>query len=88
MEEFAAKYPKMAGNSRSIHTYEDNHYNTSYETYLRGEIGTYSDDTLVLYGRFIANLNQDGKNLAFMIMSNTAKLYGYSSVDEAEEKLE
>ncbi|MBQ9278097.1 MAG: DUF4125 family protein [Lachnospiraceae bacterium] len=88
MEEFAAKYPKMAGNSRSIHTYEDSHYNTSYETYLRGEISTYSDDTLVLYGRFIAKLNQDGKNLAFMIMSNTAKLYGYASVDEAEEKLD
>ncbi|MBR1816167.1 MAG: DUF4125 family protein [Lachnospiraceae bacterium] len=87
MEEFAVKYPNMAANSRSIHTYEDTAYNTSYETYLRGELGTYSDDTLVLYGRFIAKVNQEGKNLAYMIMNNTALLYGYSSVEEAETKI-
>lgn len=87
MEEFAARYPKMAGNARNIHTYEDNLYNTSYETYLRGELGTYSDQTLVLYGRFVAGLMQQGKNLAYEIMTNTAELYGYADVDSAEKAL-
>lgn len=87
MEEFAEKYPKMAGNARSIHTYEDSAYNTSYETYLRGEISTYSDYTLVLYGRFIVNIKNSGQNLAYIIMNNTAIAYGYKSVEDAESKL-
>lgn len=87
MEEFAAEYPKAAGNARSIHTAEDTPYNTSYETYLRGELSTYSDETLDLYGRFIAQLCRENKNLAKMIMANTAFLYGYASLDELEEKL-
>lgn len=87
MEEFAAQYPRMAGNSRSIRTETDNEYNTSYETYLRGEISTYSERTFVLYGRFIAELQRQGKNLAYKIMNNTARLYGYMDVDDAERKL-
>ena len=87
MEEFAGKYPKMAGNARSIHTSEDNEWNTSYETYLRGELGTYSENTFVLYGRFITELMQEGKNLAYETMSHTAKLYGYESVEDAESRM-
>lgn len=87
MEEFAKKYPKAASNARSIYTAEDTPYNTSYETYLRGELSTYSDETLDLYGRFIAQLCRENKNLAKMIMANTAFLYGYASLDELEEKL-
>lgn len=87
MEEFAKEYPKAASNARSIHTAEDTPYNTSYETYLRGELSTYSDETLDLYGRFIAQLCRENKNLAKMIMANTAFLYGYASLDELEEKL-
>ncbi len=87
MEEFAGEYPKMAGNARSIRSSEDTAYNTSYETYLRGEISTYSENTFVLYGMFIAGLMKENRNLAYEIMENTAKLYGYSSVSDAESKI-
>lgn len=87
MEEFAAKYPYMASNSRSIHTREDNPFNTSYETYLRGEISTYSYETLKMYGAFVLNLAREGQNLAEMIMTNTALLYGYESLQHAEDSL-
>lgn len=87
MEEFAEQYPKMADNARTIHTYEDSEFDTSYETYLRGEMGTYSDDMLMLYGRFVAGLAGEGKNLAKMIMTNTALLYGYDSLEAAEKAL-
>jgi hypothetical protein len=87
MEEFAEKYPKMAANARSIHTSEDNPFNTSYETYLRGEISTYSPELLDLYGRFVAELAKNGKNLAYETMLNTARLYGYESVEAAEAAL-
>lgn len=87
MEEFAEKYPKAAGNARSIHSSEDTPFNTSYETYLRGELSTYSDQTLDLHGRFVADLWKENKNLAEMTMDNTAHLYGYASLDELESKL-
>ncbi|MCR5507709.1 MAG: DUF4125 family protein [Lachnospiraceae bacterium] len=87
MEKFAAAYPKAASRSRSIHTSEDTADNTSYETYLRGELLTYSERTLALYGQFIVKLAGTGKNLAFMIMENTARAYGYSGLDDMESKI-
>ena len=88
MEDLASQYPKVAGTARSVHTYEDNPYNTSYETYLRGELSTYSDHTLELYGRFIVEYYRNGQNLAESIMKNTANLYGYDSLEELESRLE
>lgn len=87
MEEFQSKYPKLAGNARRIHTSEDMEWDTSYETYLRGELLTYSDPMLVMYGRFITQLVNEDKNLAEQIMLNTVLLYGYTGLEEAEEAL-
>ncbi|MBR6329445.1 MAG: DUF4125 family protein [Lachnospiraceae bacterium] len=87
MENFAKEYPAFAGNARSIHTYEDTPGNTSYETYLRGELSCYSGEMLALYGAFIADLARSGKNLAYLTMEQTAKLYGYENLDDAEKKL-
>jgi len=84
MEELSKKYPKISAHARNIHTKEDTETDTSYETYLRGELMTYSDTTLYLYGRYIVRLSNEGKNLAAMIIENTCRLYGYSSLDEAE----
>lgn len=86
MEEFAAEYPALADNARSIHTSEDNPFNTSYETYLRGELGTYSDKMLELYGRYIVSYAAEGKNPAYDIMGNSVRMYGYKDIEEAEKK--
>ncbi|MBR5248130.1 MAG: DUF4125 family protein, partial [Lachnospiraceae bacterium] len=87
MEEFEQHYPTLAGNARSVHTKEDNRYNTSYETYLRGEISTYSDKMLELYGRYVVEYATVNKNLTYVIMGHSAKMYGYHSLKEAEEQL-
>ncbi len=87
MENFSARYPALADNARSIHTYEDNLYNTSYETYLRGEISTYSDKMLELYGRYVVECAKRGGNLAEEIMAISTKLYGYKSLEAAEKFL-
>lgn len=84
MEEFAAVYPMLADNARSVHTMEDNLYNTSYETYLRGEISTYSDKMLELYGRYVVEYARRQANLTFAIMENSVRLYGYDSLEAAE----
>lgn len=86
MEEFAAEYPKLAGNARIIHTTDDLPYDTSYETYLRGELLTYSDRMLELYGRYIVEHARTGKNVAREIMENTIHFYGYKDLNEANEK--
>ena len=83
MENFAKTYPNLAESARSIHTSEDGPYNTSYETYLRGELGTYSDKMLELYGRYIVRHYQNGQNVAYEIITNTMKFYGYESVEDA-----
>ncbi|MCR5256192.1 MAG: DUF4125 family protein [Acetatifactor sp.] len=86
MDAFAEKYPKLAGNARSIHAFDDRGYNTSYETYLKGEISTYSDKMLELYGRYVARAAAEGENLAMKIMENNVKMYGYESLEDAESK--
>ena len=86
MESFAADYPKLAGGSRSIHSKEDNIYNTSYETYLRGEISTYSQKTFIKYANFISTMLLAERNLTKEIMANTVALYGYNSLEEAEAR--
>lgn len=87
MEAFTKEYPKVAGNARSIHTHEDTPYSTSYETYLRGELGTYSDTMLLLYGAFVAGLAKEGKNLAYLTMEHTVHMYGYADIGTAEQKM-
>lgn len=87
MEEFAERFPYMAANSRVIHTAEDSLFQTSYETYLRGEVSTYSPKTLKRYGAFIVQLVRDGRNLAELTMEHTARLYGYASLEDAEQCL-
>lgn len=82
MESFAKEFPLVAQNARVIHTSEDTFFRTSYETYLRGELLTYSFDTLRLYGQFIVSLARENKNLAKMIMENTAHMYGYEELTQ------
>ena len=83
MEAFAKEYPGLASHARRIHTSEDMPWDTSYETYLRGEMGTYSDKMLKLYGQFIVGIVKEGDNLAYRIMNETIHMYGYSSFEEA-----
>ncbi len=87
MEEFSAGYPTLAGNARNIHTWEDTAEDTSYETYLRGELGTYSDKMLELYGRYVVEYARTGRNTAYEIMENSVKMYGYQDVETAEREI-
>lgn len=87
MEEFAASFPRIAGNARSIRKETDTPYLTSYETYLRGELSTYSDKTFHLYKNFIFKMNEENNNIVRTIQENTASMYGYKSLEDAEKSL-
>lgn len=88
MEQFAVEHERVAKQARSLHTYEDNFMNTSYETYLRGEISTYSDKMLQLYGQYVVAKVSAGENIARLTIENTAKLYGYKDIEEFEAREE
>jgi len=84
MEELAEQYPNVSERARAIHTSEDTPFETSYETYLRGELGTYSEEMLALYARFIVTLSGQGENLAKLTMENTVHKYGYESLEKVK----
>lgn len=86
-EEFAVMYPNISGNGRLIHSYEDGVYGTSMETYLRGELKTYSEKTINIYYNYVNQLKSQNLSLSKIIMEHTASLYGYKSLDEAEKRL-
>ena len=85
MEEYAAKYPYLAGGGRAIHTSEDPPFDPSFETYLRGELSTSSAQTLDLYARWTEELEREGVNMSVEVMKETVARYGYRDIQAAEE---
>lgn len=83
-EAFAKRYPRLAGSGRSIHTSEDTPWNTSMETYARGELGTYSPETVRKYRDMCVRKLENGENMAEQTMYYMVKFYGYDTIDEAE----
>lgn len=85
-EEFNQLYPHLSSLARHTHSQEDQEDDTSFETYLRGELSTYSHQTLYLYGTMILDMLKKQENLILMIMEKTVEAYGYTSLEDAEEK--
>ena len=87
-EEMAGEYPQLSGQARIVHTAEDTAEDISFETYLRGELKTYSMETLVRYGQLVAAYAGNGKNMVEEIIARTVRLYGYSDMRQAENAVE
>ena len=60
-EDFSRRFPNLGGTGRKIYTSEDTPWDTSQETYLRGEISTYSDRTIALYAAMIRESGGTGR---------------------------
>lgn len=86
MEEYKEKYPCLAAGNRVLYTSEDTPWSTSFETYLRGELYTYSERTLCLYRDLMEKLKKEGKNRALLVMETMVKLYGYRDLEDAERR--
>lgn len=86
--EAAARYPAIAAGGRPLESAQDGQDTTSAETYLRGELATYSPKTLALYLDYCLRLAGEGTNLCTQIWENTAKAYGYASLEAAETALQ
>lgn len=87
MLDLQPKYPNFVSSGRSLRTSDDSTFNTSYETYLRGELSTYSNRTLRLYGDMLAEHVATNDNTAQLYMTEVAKQYGYPDIASAEAQL-
>lgn len=82
--DFRGRYPKLGAAMRVLTTAEDTPEDTSFETYLRGELGTYSDRTMALYEAMVEDLQAAGRNLTEQTVANTVRLGGFADLEEAE----
>jgi hypothetical protein len=57
------------------------------ETYLRGELATYSANTLRLYQANINEQVSQGINGSAITLAQMMAAYGYDSLEEADNKL-
>jgi hypothetical protein len=83
-KELADMYPSVLSSGRPIHSSEDSPHVTSFETYLRGELSTYSVRTHSLLLDHFVKLEEDGINGSELTLAHTVRLYGYGSLEEAE----
>lgn len=86
--EAAEKYPKLFFLGRPVATSGIQTRSTiSIENYLRSELLTYSEKTLKLCLKDTIEASDNRINISVEILRNTAKSYGYDSLDEIEKRL-
>lgn len=78
------KYKKLRAQGRPLRKEQDTPYDTSVETYMTGELKTYSEKTIRLLYDHTDQCQKNGCNLAYEILKNMVMEYGYASVEEAE----
>ena len=83
---FRSRYPKLGEAMRVLTTAEDSPAATSFETYLRGELGTYSAATFDLYEAMIREraAADPQRNITEETLLHTVQLGGFATLDEAE----
>ena len=83
-QEMAKKYANLIKQGRPIYSSQDTFQVTSLETYLRGELSTYSKRTLALVYDSYLKLKSENINGSEIILDYMTKQYGYSSLEQAE----
>ena len=84
-EELREEIPHILAGGRHLRTREDCMGDVSIETYLRGELKTYSLETLRAYASFAKECKAQGRNLVRENYEEMARAYGYRDLRQAEE---
>jgi hypothetical protein len=86
-EEMFRKYPAFMSGARPIGSGEDTGRATSFETYLRGELDSYSERTLELLKADMLSMRERGLNMSEEVYEHLVRRLGYSSLAETERTL-
>jgi hypothetical protein len=87
-QEMIKKYPNLMAGARPLSSVDDGTYQTSFETYLRGELETYSENTLSLLYDDMIQKQENGINMSEEVYINLVRELGYSSLKQVDEKKE
>jgi len=86
-EQLYAAYPNILERGRPLYSSADGPGVTSFETYLRGELATYSLRTLKLYLTHIHQQKASNINGARITLVYMVSQYGYDSLEAANQIL-
>jgi hypothetical protein len=85
---FIAAYPFLMRGGRPLDKAQDSPGVTSFETYLRGELETYSESTLALLLQDLQELERAGSSLSEATYRHLAAEWGFDSLQALEKTLE
>jgi hypothetical protein len=83
-EELAGAYPRLFARSRPIRSGEDTLPDSSFETYLRCELFTFSEKTLTSYLEHLKDWEKKNLSMNRICMEDMVRRYGYPSLEAAE----
>ncbi len=82
--EIADLYPELSRKGRPVRAHDDSVRATSFETYLRAELQTYSPQSIrILHAHTVAQKKSTINGLAVTLL-NMVNRYGYTSLAQAE----
>ena len=87
-KEMIAKYPYLMKRGRPLSDGEEGLQTTSFVNYLRGELETYSADTLAHLYSNLSESQDRNQNMAVAVYENMVKSRGFDSIEEAEKAAE
>jgi hypothetical protein len=86
-EDLLRRFPNVVDKGRPLFSSDDSVSVTSLETYLRGELATYSRRTLALYYDHLSKQEFENINGSEITLEKTVEQYGYASLKKANEML-
>jgi hypothetical protein len=79
------RYPKLGKRGRAVHSGDDSHWDTSFETYLRGELKTYSSKTISILHRVTMLQKTEGINGVERDLLQQVLRHGFTTLEQAEQ---
>ena len=86
-KELSARFPNLIGRGRPVESDGEGSGVTSFVTYLRGELETYSGNTLACLFRDVLEAKARGENLTEGIYREMVRNLGYRSIEDAEARI-
>ncbi len=83
-KELMVKYPHMMRRGRPLEEGDEGLLDTSFVDYLRGELETYSAETLAHLHRDVTESRASDQNMTETIYKNMVKSQGFASIEDAE----